>query len=354
MDKKTIVVLFGGQSSEHEISCMSAVTIIQAINTAEYHVMAVGITKEGHWLLVNDVTDISSGTWETGTIMAVLSPDATRKELICIEEGKYVTYPVDLVFPVLHGRNGEDGTIQGLLELAELPYVGCGLIASALGMDKLYTKMVVATLGISQAAYVPLLKSELTHMDVAIEKIEQKLEYPIFVKPANAGSSRGISKAHDRKELQAALIEAAKHDDRLLAEETIIGRELECAVLGGEEAQASGIGEILTASEFYDYDSKYNDVDSRTVIDPELPEGIADQIRQAAVTIFQALSGYGLSRVDFFLEQDSNRIIFNEINTLPGFTGISMYPMLWKARGIDIETLVAKQIALAYERKRQG
>lgn len=354
MDKKTIVVLFGGRSSEHEISCKSAVTILQAIDPAEYDSKIVGITRDGHWILVNAMEDIVNGSWEKGTVTAVLSPDCTRKELICREAEAYWHIPVDVVFPVLHGRNGEDGTVQGLLELAGLPYVGCGLMASALGMDKLYAKQIVGLLGIAQAAYVPVQKEALAQMDLVVAKIESRLSYPVFVKPANAGSSRGISKAHNREELEAALLEAANHDERLLAEETIVGRELECAVLGGKEAKASGIGEIITATEFYDYDSKYTDTNSRTVIDPELPAGIADKIREAAVAVFHALNGYGLARVDFFLEEKRNRIVFNEINTLPGFTNISMYPMLWKAQGMDIHKLVARQIELAYERRKQG
>lgn len=350
MDKKTIAVLFGGQSSEHEISCVSAVTIVNAIDSSEYEVVMIGITKEGQWLLADSVEDITSGAWRDSSANAVLSPDATRQEIICIRSGGVALIPVDIVFPALHGLYGEDGTVQGLLELARLPYVGCGVIASALGMDKLYAKIVVAQLGIAQAAYIPVMKSELKNMEAVTARVEDRLTYPVFVKPSNAGSSKGISKAHNKKELQEALLEASGHDEKLLVEETIIGRELECAVLGGRDAEASGIGEILTKAEFYDYDSKYKDAGSQTLLHPELPEGKEEEIRQAAVSIFQALNGYGLSRVDFFLEQDTNRVIFNEINTLPGFTDISMYPMLWQAEGIDIHTLIARQIALAYER----
>lgn len=352
MGKKTIAVLFGGQSSEHEVSCVSAVTIINAISSEEYEKVLIGITKEGHWLHVAAVEDIQNGNWVNSPETAVISPDATRKEIICISKERTTTIPVDVVFPVLHGLYGEDGTVQGLLEMAHIPYVGCGVIASALGMDKLYAKIVVDTLGIRQAKYVPVRKAELADMEAAVRKVEEKLEYPVFVKPSNAGSSKGISKAHNREELKAAFLEAAKHDAKILVEETIIGRELECAVLGGTDVQASGVGEILAAAEFYDYDAKYNDAESKTVIDPELPAGKRDEIREAAVKIFKALDGYGLSRVDFFLEKDTDSVVFNEINTLPGFTGISMYPMLWKAQGVDIHTLVAKQIELAYERRR--
>ncbi|MBQ8148695.1 MAG: D-alanine--D-alanine ligase [Lachnospiraceae bacterium] len=352
MEKKTIAVLFGGQSSEHEVSCISAVTIMNAINTDEYEIVRIGITKEGHWLYVASVDDITSGAWRNSDTTAVISPDATRKEIICIGPEGTKGIPVDVVFPVLHGLYGEDGTVQGLLELAQIPYVGCGVIASAVGMDKLYTKIVVDTLGIAQATYVSLRKSDLKDMNGALDKVEAKLEYPVFVKPSNAGSSKGISKAHNRAELEAAFVEAAKHDEKILVEETIIGRELECAVLGGTDVEASGIGEILAAAEFYDYDAKYNDAASKTIIGPELPEGKEEEIRRAAVAIFKALDGFGLSRVDFFLEKDTNRVVFNEINTLPGFTGISMYPMLWNAKGLDIRTLVAKNIELAYQRRK--
>lgn len=353
MAKKTIAVLFGGQSSEHEISCLSAVTVVNAIDTSVYNIVIIGITRDGHWLLTDSIESVSSGTWKTGKVHAVISPDAARKEIICMDEHNNThVIPIDVVFPVLHGLYGEDGTVQGLLELAGIPYVGCGVIASALGMDKLYTKIVAESLGISQADYVSLMKSELCEMKAVMDRIEGRLNYPVFVKPSNAGSSQGISKAHDRSELEEALVTAAMHDEKLLVEETIIGRELECAVLGGREPEASGVGEILTRSEFYDYDSKYHDADSQTVIHPELPQGKELEIRQAAVRIFKALDGYGLSRVDFFLEQDTNRVVFNEINTLPGFTDISMYPMLWKAEGMDINTIVAKQIALAYERRK--
>lgn len=352
MNKKTIAVLFGGQSSEHEVSCVSVRTILQAIDREEYNVEIIGITKEGHWLAVDSAEKIADGTWRNGTTTAVISPDATRKEIIYNGPDGYRAVAVDVIFPVLHGLYGEDGTIQGLFELAKIPYVGCGVIASALGMDKLYAKIVVDTLGIAQASYVPIRKTELADMDAAIAKVEEKLSYPVFVKPSNAGSSKGISKAHNKEELKTALLEAAKHDAKILVEETIIGRELECGVLGNTEVEASGVGEILAAAEFYDYDAKYNDAESKTVISPELPEGKEDEIRQAAVRIFKALDGMGLARVDFFLEKDTNRVIFNEINTLPGFTGISMYPMLWKAKGLEIRALVSKLIELAYERRK--
>ena len=217
-------------------------------------------------------------------------------------------------------------------------------------MDKWYTKIVVNTLGIRQAAYVAVEKREFVDMKHVIERVESVLPYPVFIKPSNAGSSCGVSKAKNREELESGLKEAAKHDRKILVEEMIIGRELECAVLGGMEVKASGIGEILAAADFYDYDAKYNSQESKTVISPVLPEGKEEEIRKDAVKIFKALDGYGLSRVDFFLKENTNEVIFNEINTLPGFTGISMYPMLWEAKGMKKADLIENLIELALER----
>ena len=257
---------------------------------------------------------------------------------------------LDVVFPVLHGMNGEDGTLQGLLELAGIPYVGCGVLASACAMDKFYTKIIVNDIGIRQAKFVGVRRGELSHMDEVIAKVEAELSYPVFVKPSKAGSSQGVSRVENRQEMIDALNLAAKHDSKILVEEMIVGREIECAVLGVEEPKASGVGEILSAEEFYSYDAKYHNAESMTVIDPELPEGKAEEIRKDAVAIFQALDGCGLSRVDFFLTKDTNEVVFNEINTLPGFTAISMYPMLWEAKGLNKKALVQKLIDLAMKR----
>ncbi len=351
MSKKTIAILFGGQSSEHEVSCVSASTIISNINEEQYEKLLIGITKEGKWLKVNSVEDIQSGAWRDSKVTAIISPDATQKGVLLMKDEKTTFVNVDVVFPALHGLYGEDGTIQGLLELAKIPYVGCGVLASCVGMDKLYTKIVVDTLHIRQANYVPVLKYELENMDGVIEKIENKLSYPVFVKPSNAGSSCGVSKAIDREALKKALLLAAEHDRKILVEETIIGREIECAVLGGgSDIKVTGVGEILAAADFYDYDAKYNNAESKTVISPELPEGVAEQIANNAVAIFRALDGFGLSRVDFFVEKETNEIVFNEINTLPGFTSISMYPMLWEEKGLDKKALVEQLIQLAFVR----
>lgn len=351
MSKKSIAVIFGGKSSEHEVSCVSAVTVIENIDTDAYNLVLIGITKEGKWLRVESTKQITSGEWYNSKDNAVLSPDASHKGILIIKDNKVERIAIDVVFPVLHGLNGEDGTIQGLLELSGIPYVGCGVLASSISMDKLYTKIVVDTLNIRQAEYVAVLKSDMRNIDKVIANVEEKLKYPVFVKPSNAGSSQGVSKAQDRDELIAGLQEAIKHDRKVLVEETIIGREIECAILGGSEPKASGVGEILAAAEFYDYEAKYHNAESKTVISPEIPKDVEEKIRESAVRIFKAVDGYGLSRVDFFVEKDTNDVVFNEINTLPGFTSISMYPMLWEARGISKKTLVEKMIQSAYSRK---
>lgn len=339
--KKTVAVIFGGQSSEHIVSCMSVQNVAGQIDREAYDVLLIGITEEGHWVKADSLESIQDGSWKNSKVSAVISPDATDKCVILSEDGKWEKVKIDVVFPVLHGLYGEDGTIQGILELAGIPYVGCGVLASAVSMDKLYTKIIVDTLGIRQAAYVPVYREELADMNRVAEKIEGKFSYPVFVKPSNAGSSKGVGKAENREELEAALTEAARHDRKILVEETIIGHEVECAVFGGGNVpvKASEVGEIMAAAEFYDFDAKYYNADSKTVVNPPLPGNAAEEVRKAAVEIFKAVDGYGLSRVDFFVKENGE-VVFNEINTLPGFTAISMYPMLWEAAGMDKKALV--------------
>lgn len=354
MSKTSIAVIFGGQSSEHDISCISVQTIAKAIKQDTYDITYIGITKEGHWLLADSLKSIEDGSWRNSEVSAVLSPDASRKEIIITGVDGVTTKKIDVIFPVLHGMYGEDGTIQGLFEMAKIPYVGCGVLASAAGMDKVYTKIIVDDLNIRQAEYVLVRATDTddAQIDLQVKRVEDVLSYPVFIKPSKAGSSQGVSKAKTREELIDGLKLAAQHDTKILVERNIVGREIECAVLGSaEKVEASGVGEILAAAEFYDFDAKYTNTESQTVISPELPEGKAEEIRNAAKRIFTAVDGYGLSRVDFFLENDTNEVVFNEINTLPGFTSISMYPMLWKAEGIDIEALVEKLIQLAFIRK---
>ena len=353
MNKTKVAVLFGGQSSEHDVSCISATTVINSIDRDYYDVVLVGITKDGRWIKTDSVDDITSGRWVDGKINFILSPDRTHKGFIAIENGTCSVEPVDVVFPVLHGLYGEDGTVQGILELAGIPYVGCGAVASAVSMDKLFTKVVVDSIGnIRQAKYIAVRRKELENMDDCVARIEAVHKYPVFIKPSNAGSSKGVSKAENRSELVTGLTEAARHDEKILVEETIIGREIECAVLGGDEPKASGVGEVLAAESaaFYDFDAKYNNEESKTDVNPVFPEGKEDEIRKDAVAIFKAVDGFGLARIDFFLEKDTNEVVFNELNTMPGFTAISMYPMLWENKGLDKKTLVDKLIQSAFNR----
>lgn len=351
MGKKNAVVLFGGQSSEHVVSCMSVINVINHINREIYDLLLIGITEDGHWIKTDSVEAIQDGSWKNGSVSAVLSPDATMKSVILLDGEKTELVRADVVFPVLHGLYGEDGTIQGLLELSGIPYVGCGVLSSAVSMDKLYTKIIVKDLGVRQADYIAVMRHELHDLDLIVKKVEDKFTYPVFVKPSNAGSSKGVSRAEDGKELKEALILAGEHDRKILVEEMIVGREIECAVFGGGNTpvEASGVGEIVAAAEFYDFDAKYYNSESKTVVDPTLPEGAAETVRSAAKAIFQAVDGYGLARVDFFVKEDGT-VVFNEINTMPGFTAISMYPMLWEHAGITKEELVNRLLKHAADR----
>ena len=355
---KNLLILFGGKSSEHEVSCISAATIAQAVDTSKYNIIFVGITKDGRWLQVKDVETIRTGDWRYSKRKAVLTPDRSHDLIIMTgddyESAEYLeSIHIDVAFPALHGLFGEDGTIQGLFEMAALPYVGCGHLSSAITMDKFFTKIIADSINVAQADYVGVRDYEVTdeNMDALVKKIEGAREYPMFIKPSCAGSSMGITKAHNRDELISGLKLAAKHDSKILVEESIVGREIECAVYGyGDDAFATGVGEILPAAEFYDFDAKYNNKNSETMLDPELPEGKADEIREMAVKIYRACDCFGLSRVDFFLEKDTNRVVFNEINTIPGHTSISMYPMLMNRVGHPMSEYINSLIELAYER----
>lgn len=343
-----IALIYGGMSSEHEISCLSAKTVYGALSSERYTVYPIFITKNGQWKLteqIRDFTEAESGAFPTA---AILPGREDRNMIIFTEPMKRVH--IDAAIPVLHGLYGEDGTIQGLFELAGIPYVGCGVLASAASMDKLTTKKIVAPLHIRQARYVGVYRHELSDFEQVAERIEAALPYPVFVKPSNAGSSVGVSEACDRESLRAALATAAAHDAKILIEEKIIGHEVECAVLGNLDVKATKVGEILAADTFYTYEAKYNNPDSQTVIADYLPEQTVEEIRESAVRIFKALDGRGLARVDFFIEESTGEVVFNEINTFPGFTSISMYPMLWAEQGLPIETLVDRLIELAFTR----
>ncbi len=353
MNKKVVAVFFGGMSSEHDISCISASTVAGGLDREKYDVVLVGITKEGRWLLVPDVASMKDGSWRESRETAVLLPDATEKcLLITSEAGLTRKQKIDVAFPVLHGRYGEDGTIQGLFELAKIPYVGCGVAASAVCMDKLYAKGLVTGLGIEQARYVAFTHRDLeAGAEAAAARVEAAFPYPVFVKPTDGGSSQGVSRVEKREDLFKALQDAAAEGTRVMVEEAIFGREIECAVLSTPEGtKASGVGEIKAAAEFYDFEAKYTNPDSETDTHPEFPEGKEDEVRADAVRIFEAVGGYGLSRVDFFLEKGTDRVVFNEVNTLPGFTSISMYPMLWREAGVPLGELLDRLVDSAYRR----
>ena len=350
MSKKKVALIFGGKSSEHDVSCVSAVTVAEALDKDKYEILLVGITKDGHWLLTDSTAAIKDGSWRNSSKKAVLSPD-TDKKLIINENGVFIEINIDVAIPVLHGLYGEDGSIQGLFEMADMPYVGCGTLSSAVTMDKFFTKVIVDAIGVEQALYVPVRRFELEDMDKVVKRVEKFHAYPVFIKPSNAGSSMGISKAHNREELIAGLKDAAKHDSKILVEEYIRGREIECAVFGeGGNAFAAGVGEIIAAGEFYDFDAKYNNSDSKTIVDPVLPMGKKEEVMKAAVEVYRACDCFGMARVDFFLEEDTGRVVFNEINAIPGHTSISMYPMIMKSAGYELGDYFDKMIEMAYHR----
>ncbi len=341
MDKKSILIIFGGNSTEHEVSCKSVMNFIKNIPGEKYEKHLVGITKNGEWMYyTSDTALIPQCKWaeEPSNVSAMLCPN---KGLVLLD-GKNSVIKIDVIIPVLHGKNGEDGTIQGLFELCSIPYVGCGVVASSVSMDKAYTKIIVDSLKeIPQADFVLVRESDSNNY---IEKAEEKLGYPMFVKPCKSGSSQGVSKAENRTELISAVNLALTHDSKVLIEETIKGRELECAVLEKDgEIVCSNAGEAVAGDVFYSYEAKYNNSDSKTVLNPDIPEGVNEKVRKYAEAIFRALGCNGLSRVDFFMEEDGN-VVFNEINTLPGFTEISMYPMMMDAVGYPIEKLMEELI----------
>ncbi len=363
MSKKRVAIIFGGQSSEHEVSRVSAQSVIENIDKQKYEVETIGITKNGQWLKYDGpVEKIGSGEWEAIAQKKLLeskpSESETESEITTVNSARQVIAgntkaPIDVVFPVLHGCNGEDGTIQGLFELAGIPYVGCGVLGAAVGMDKAYSKIVFEKEGLPQGDYLVFNRKQINNrMDDVVTQVEGRLTYPCFVKPSNAGSSVGVNKASDRESLEKALIIAAKNDRRILVEEFIDGREIECAVLGNDDPVASTVGEVVPCNEFYDYEAKYQVGDNSKVVIPaeNLPEETVAKIREYAVRAFKCLDCAGLSRVDFFVHKDTGEIYINEINTLPGFTQISMYPKLWAASGIPYSELIDKLIELAFER----
>jgi len=356
--KKKVAVIFGGMSFEHEVSRFSAKSVLDNMDKEKYDITVIGITKDGRWLKYDGPTAlIASGEWlrlaeESGKASIQLPERASVTATEIIPKGPSINGRFDVVFPILHGINGEDGTVQGFLELTGIPYVGCGVLSSALAMDKGYAKKVLEMEGIPQAAYLIINKKEYEKDSVkTIEMIEQKFGYPCFVKPCNAGSSVGVTKAHDRNELIQALEVASRYDRRILVEEFIDGREVECAVLGNDDPIASTVGEIIPCNEFYDYHAKYSDESTSEIrIPADLPQETIEKVRSLAVKAFKALDCSGLSRIDFFVRRDTGEVILNEINTMPGFTKISMYPKLWEASGIPYSELIDRLIELAIER----
>lgn len=354
--KLSLAVIFGGVSSEHEVSRMSVTSILENLSNERYEVHMVGITKEGRWLLyTGPVEDILSGAWEQGPVTpAFLSPDPSVHGLVALRDGKAETIHVDVIFPALHGKNGEDGTIQGLFQLSGIPYVGCDTESSAICMDKAVTHSLLSSADIEQAHYLWFYADRFDAApDTIKNKIQARLDFPVFVKPSNAGSSVGVSKVERFEDLDQAIRKAAREDKKVVVEEGITGQEVEVAVLGNRDCDASLVGEIGASAQFYDYDDKYINGTSQLYIPARIPQEVSEKIRQTAVRAYRLLGCSGLARVDFFVTAGDNRVILNEINTLPGFTSISMYPKLWMAMGLSYRELLDKLIELALQRAGQ-
>ena len=383
MAKLKVGILFGGRSGEHEVSLLSAASVLNAINKTKYEVVPIGITKEGRWLTAEHAERLLKGNAAATpeTHLRAGDPEATPGAAV-LATGESVIVPpepirrnaglapfqtdlrrasdrainVDVIFPVLHGTFGEDGTIQGLLELADIAYVGAGVLGSSAGMDKDIMKSLFRAAGLPIVKHVTLLRSQFEREPKKVQKlVESKLKYPVFVKPANLGSSVGISKAHDRKELGPAIAEAARFDRKIVVEEGVGGkrnkaREIECAVLGNDDPQASIAGEIVPCKEFYDYDAKYLSEGSEAVIPAKLTTTEMKTVQKLAIAAFQAVDCTGLARVDFLMDPKSRKMFVNEINTMPGFTAISMYPKMWMASGLSYPDLIDRLIQLGIER----
>ncbi len=354
MERKLRVgVVFGGRSGEHEVSLVSAASVIGALDKEKYEVVPIGITPEGKWISSeHSLRLLKAKAGLEHEPERFLAPEPSRRALMTLGGGPGL--PLDVVFPVLHGTHGEDGTVQGLLELANIPYVGAGVLGSAVGMDKIVQKQILEREGFPLARHLSFSSSEYVRGGKGIlGRLERHLHYPLFVKPANTGSSVGISKAHNRMELKAAIAVACQYDRRIIVERAVAGaREIECAVLGNDAPVASVLGEIIPSNEFYDYEAKYVDGKSRAIVPAPVPKALASRIRAMAVRAFRAIDCAGMARVDFFLTRRSGRVILNELNTIPGFTSISMYPKLWEASGMSYPALLDRLIELALERHR--
>ena len=351
MNKIKLGIIFGGMSTEHDVSIVSATSIMESLNKEKYDIIPIYINKTGNWFKytknINEIKILNIGEEPT--------------ELEVIKNSINILKETDVIFPVLHGLYGEDGTIQGLLELIKVPYVGCKVLSSAVSMDKVYTKILFEKAGLKQVKYEYIRKNknentyryidkefneEILELNELSKKIAKKLRFPMFVKPSNSGSSVGIKKAKNIEELKNAIEYANEFDEKILIEEGINAREIECAVLGKKDVKASCVGEILPAEEFYSYEAKYTNEESKAIIPADISENIANQIRNMAIKAFKAVDGKGLARVDFFIEKETNEIYINEINTMPGFTKISMYPKLWEASGIKYSDLLDELISV--------
>ena len=377
-------VLFGGRSGEHEVSLLSAASVLNAIDRDKYDVVPIGITKEGRWLTSVHAEKLLEGKHHEDKSLRAGDPEATASAAVLASGDAVIVPPVptsgagrhslvpfsgnessgtakqaidvDVIFPVLHGTFGEDGTIQGLLDLADIPYVGAGVLGSAAGMDKDVMKRLFAAAGLPIVRHVTVLRGQWQRDQKRITKdIEKRLKYPLFVKPANLGSSVGISKAHNRKELAPAIELAAGYDRKIVIEQGVGGkkrkaREIECSVLGNDSPEASIAGEIVPVKEFYDYAAKYLDEGSELIIPAKLSKRRMKEVQEMAIAAFQAVDCSGLARVDFLLDPKSDKLYLNEINTMPGFTSISMYPKLWAASGVEYPKLIDRLIQLALER----
>jgi D-alanine-D-alanine ligase len=389
MKKLRVGILFGGRSGEHEISLLSAASVFKAIDQNKYGVVPIGITKEGKWVTAADAERLLHGDVADKSVRATQTlragdPEATPAAAV-LHNGEAVVFPpephqsalapfqseaparrasdrainVDIIFPVLHGTFGEDGTIQGLLELADIPYVGAGVLGSAAGMDKDIMKSLFRAAGLTIVKHVTILRGDWESQPKKVQKlVESKLKYPVFVKPANLGSSVGISKARDRKELGPAIQEAAKFDRKIVIEEGVGGkknkaREIECSVLGNDKPLASVPGEIVPSAEFYDYTAKYLDEGSQLIIPAKLTKAETKRVQEVAIAGFRAVDCSGLARVDFLMDPKTRKIYLNEINTMPGFTSISMYPKLWAASGVSYPELIERLIQLGLERHQE-
>ena len=350
MKKIKLAVIFGGMSTENEVSIISGTSVIKNINKEKYEIFPIYIDKKGTWHKYPENQNL-------------MNIKENISKFIKIENVTEYIKKFDVVFPVLHGVYGEDGTIQGMLELLKIPYVGCNVLASSVGMDKAYTKVIFEKANLKQADYIYIRKNddkyifvekdfseEILNIEDIVEKIVKNITFPMFVKPSNSGSSVGVRKVVSKEELKNAIEYASSFDKKIIIEQGIKGKEVECAVLGNEIVKSSCVGEIIPAEEFYSYDAKYNNSDSKTLIPANISEEISEKIQYLAIKAFKAINGAGLARVDFFVEDATQEVYINEINTMPGFTSISMYPKLWEKSGIQYEDLLDRLIQLAFER----